>query len=133
MRKIFHLLSISRSVVIEIYIKDQNLPVMIVESALPIEKLTALADEISEKLVIYHGLRLYTISICAQGSLPRVWKNGKKLINNITCKKYFEYGRLQVLHVKTCALDTVFNIPIGEDTVAGIWGPSKFWEVNNEI
>ncbi|GBC03878.1 hypothetical protein RclHR1_05380015 [Rhizophagus clarus] len=111
-------------VVIEVYIKDQNLPVMIAESALPIEKLTALADEIFDKLVMYHGLRLYTISICAQGSLPRVWKNGKKLINSITCKKYFEYGRLQVLHVKTCALDTVFNIPIGEDTVAGIWGPN---------
>lgn len=100
---------------------------MMAESAFPIEKLTALADEIFEKLVIYHGLRLYTISICAQGSLPRVWKNGKKLINSITCKKYFEYGRLQVLHVKTCALDAVFNIPIGEDMVAGIWGPSKLW------
>ncbi|RIA97927.1 hypothetical protein C1645_751184 [Glomus cerebriforme] len=116
-------------VVIEIYIKDQNLPVMMAESALPIEKLTALADEIYDKLVIYHGLRLYTISICAQGSLPRTWKNGKKLINSITCKKYFEYGRLQVLHVKTCALETVFNIPIGEDTVAGIWGPSKLWSI----
>ncbi|PKC08724.1 acetyl-CoA synthetase-like protein [Rhizophagus irregularis] len=111
-------------VVIEIYIKDQSLPVMIAESTLPIEKLTALADEIFEKLVMYHGLRLYTISICAQGSLPRVWKNGKKLTNSITCKKYFEYGRLQVLHVKTCVLDTVFNIPIGEDMVAGIWGPN---------
>ncbi len=115
----------SHSVAIEIYIRDQSLPVMIAESSLPIEKLTALADEIYDKLVAYHGLRLYIISICAQGSLPRTWKNGKKLINNIVCKKYFEYGRLQVLHVKTCVLETVFNIPMGEDMVAGIWGPSK--------
>jgi hypothetical protein len=102
---------------------------MIAESALPIEKLTALADAIYDQLVKYHGLRLYTISICAQGSLPRTWKNGKKLINGIACKKNFEYGCLQVLHVKTCALETVFNIPMGEDTVAGIWGPSKLWSI----
>ncbi|CAI2174395.1 11753_t:CDS:10 [Funneliformis geosporum] len=109
-------------VVIEIYIKDQNLPVLIAESSLPIENLTALADEIYDKLVANHDLRLYTISICAQKSLPRTWKNGKKLINSIACKKYFEYGLLQVLHVKTCASETIFDIPMGENT--GIWGPN---------
>ncbi|CAG8495242.1 8293_t:CDS:10 [Funneliformis caledonium] len=116
--------SVQDCAVIEIYIKDQNLPVVIAESSLPIENLTALADEIYDKLFTYHDVRLYTISICAQQSLPRTWKNGKKLINSIACKQYFEYGRLKVLYVKTCATETIFDIPMGEDTVAGIWGPN---------
>ncbi|CAG8440959.1 8893_t:CDS:10 [Acaulospora morrowiae] len=123
-------------VMIEVYTNDQNLPVLIAETNLPLDRLPNLSDNIHGLLYENHGLRLYCLSLCQQGSLPRSWKNGKKLINAILCKKAFEVGKLNVMHVQTWVEETITNIPVGDDDVAGIWGPVAMaarHELNNGI
>ncbi|CAG8816470.1 33141_t:CDS:2, partial [Racocetra persica] len=111
--------------VIEIYINDQSLTVLIAETNFSLERLPELGDNIYEAIESIHDLKLYCVSICQLGTLPRFWKNGKKLLNPMLCKKAFEYGKLSVMHVKMNVADTIIDLPIGEDSITGVWGPSS--------
>ena len=114
------------SVATEVYVNDEYLPVLIAESSLEEGALPALADQIINTLYAYQGLRLYCSMICPVDSLPRTWRNGKKLVNSLLCRKGLEEGRLKVLYLKFNLEGSVKNIPMGEDIVGGIWSESEY-------
>ena len=114
------------SVATEIYVNDEHLPVLIAESSLEKGALPALADQIINTLYVHQGLRLYCSMICPVDSLPRTWRNGKKLVNSLLCRKGLEEGRLKVLYLKFNLEGSVKNIPMGEDIVGGIWSESEY-------
>ncbi|CAG8592256.1 10767_t:CDS:2, partial [Cetraspora pellucida] len=114
---------VSDCIVIEIYLNEQSLTVLIAETNFSLERLPELGDSIYEIIDSIHGLKLYCVSICQLGSLPRIWKNGKKLLNPMLCKKAFEFGKLSVMHVRMNVIDTIIDLPIGEDIITGVWGP----------
>lgn len=92
--------------------------------------LIKLADFAKQAMMDYHGLRLYCIAIAPTGSLPRAFKNGKRVLHPVLCRKMFELGRLRLMHVHTSVDDTIFNISFGDDTTGGIWGVGKLVVVN---
>ena len=100
--------------------------------------LVKLADFAKQAMLDYHGLRLYCIAIAPTGSLPRAFKNGKRVLHPVLCRKMFELGRLRLMHIHTSVDDTVFNISFGDDTTGGIWGVGKrhfltqFWRTNTK-
>ncbi|CAH1761525.1 6022_t:CDS:10 [Entrophospora sp. SA101] len=116
--------AISDCVVIEIYANEQTLPVLLGESLYSLDKLPKVSDDVYNILLENHGVKIYCIGICQQGSLPRTWKNGKHLVNPLYCKKFYEHGKLNFTYIKTNVHETVYNLPVGEDTMAGIWGPN---------
>ncbi|KAF8976629.1 hypothetical protein BGZ46_008111 [Entomortierella lignicola] len=107
----------------ECVVNNEHLPVICAETPRNQRAdLVKLADFAKQAMLDYHGLRLYTIAIAPIGSLPRAFKNGKRVLHPVLCRKMFELGRLRLMHIHTSVDDTVFNIPFGDDTTGGIWG-----------
>ncbi|KAG0292123.1 hypothetical protein BGZ98_002723, partial [Dissophora globulifera] len=107
----------------ECIVNNEHLPVICAETPRSQRvDLVKLADFAKQAMLDYHGLRLYTIAIAPTGSLPRAFKNGKRVLHPVLCRKMFELGRLRLTHVYTSVDDTVFNIPFGDDASGGIWG-----------
>ncbi|KAG0004908.1 hypothetical protein BGZ79_007696 [Entomortierella chlamydospora] len=110
-------------IVFECIVNNEHLPVICAETPRNQRAdLIKLADFAKQAMLDYHGLRLYTIAIAPTGSLPRAFKNGKRVLHPVLCRKMFELGRLRLMHIHTSVDDTVFNIPFGDDTTGGIWG-----------
>jgi acyl-CoA synthetase (AMP-forming)/AMP-acid ligase II len=122
----------------DVYVNDEHLPIVLLESPAastspttsggPPKVLdTALLDSISERCmeVLYqeHHLRVYCVMITAPSTLPRAFKNGRKEIGNMLCRKEFDMGTLPCVHVKFGVERAVLNLPIGVDPVGGIWSP----------
>ncbi|KAF9897241.1 hypothetical protein BX616_005938, partial [Lobosporangium transversale] len=102
---------------------NEHLPVICAETPRTQRvDLVKLADFAKQAMMDYHGLRLYCIAIAPIGTLPRAFKNGKRVLHPVLCRKLFELGRLRLMHIHTSVDDTVFNIPFGDDTTGGIWG-----------
>ncbi|KAI8602045.1 hypothetical protein EDD21DRAFT_89405 [Dissophora ornata] len=107
----------------ECIVNNEHLPVICAETPRSQRvDLVKLADFAKQAMMDYHGLRLYTIAIAPTGSLPRAFKNGKRVLHPVLCRKMFELGRLRLTHIHTSVDDTVFNIPFGDDATGGIWG-----------
>ncbi|KAI8601416.1 hypothetical protein EDD21DRAFT_374495 [Dissophora ornata] len=110
-------------VAFEMLINNERLPVICAESPKhhrsDLVKLAAFAKQAMED---YHDLRPYCIAIAPPGTLPRAFKNGKRIVHQILCRKMLESGRLTLSHLWTSVDDTVFNLAIGDDTQGGIWG-----------
>ncbi|KAF9581566.1 hypothetical protein BGW38_001374 [Lunasporangiospora selenospora] len=107
----------------EVMINNEHLPVICAETPRSQRSdLVKLADFAKQAMLDYHGLRLYCIAIAPTGSLPRTFKNGKRVLHPVLCRRMFEMGRLRLMHIHTSVDDTVFNISYGDDTVGGIWG-----------
>ncbi|KAI1321834.1 hypothetical protein EDD11_000110 [Mortierella claussenii] len=107
----------------ECIVNNEHLPVICAETPRTQRvDLVKLADFAKQAMMDYHGLRLYSIAIAPTGSLPRAFKNGKRVLHPVLCRKMFELGRLRLTHIHTSVDDTVFNIPFGDDTTGGIWG-----------
>ncbi|KAG0055757.1 hypothetical protein BGZ83_007482 [Gryganskiella cystojenkinii] len=107
----------------ESFINNEHLPVICAETPRSQRvDLVKLADFAKQAMLDYHGLRLYCIAIAPTGSLPRAFKNGKRVLHPVLCRKMFELGRLRLMHIHTSVDDTVFNISFGDDTTGGIWG-----------
>ncbi|KAF9933672.1 hypothetical protein FBU30_004915 [Linnemannia zychae] len=107
----------------ECFINNEHLPVICAETPRSQRgDLIKLADFAKQAMMDYHGLRLYCIAIAPTGSLPRAFKNGKRVLHPVLCRKMFELGRLRLMHIHTSVDDTVFNISFGDDTAGGIWG-----------
>ncbi|KAH0543269.1 hypothetical protein FGG08_002433 [Glutinoglossum americanum] len=127
----------------DIYVNDEHLPIVLLESPAastspqtsggpPRQLDTALLDSISERcmevLMQEHQLRVYCVMITAPNTLPRVWKNGRREIGNILCRKEFDSGSLPCVHVKFGVERAVLNLPVGIDPVGGIWSPTSTQE-----
>ncbi|CAG8438042.1 6829_t:CDS:10 [Ambispora gerdemannii] len=117
-----HILGVNDCAAFQSFVNEEFLPILVTESTLEPSKLAALVDQIVNTLLDHHGLRIYCTVICPAGSLPRTWRNGKKLVNNMLCRKFYDLGKLNPVCVKTAVEHTVFNIPMGVDPVGGIWG-----------
>ncbi|KAG0203585.1 hypothetical protein BGX28_004188 [Mortierella sp. GBA30] len=107
----------------ECVVNNEHLPVICAETPRSQRvDLVKLADFAKQAMMDYHGLRLYCIAIAPTGSLPRAFKNGKRVLHPVLCRKMFELGRLRLMHIHTSVDDTIFNISFGDDTTGGIWG-----------
>ncbi|KAG9062677.1 hypothetical protein KI688_004981 [Linnemannia hyalina] len=107
----------------ECFVNNEHLPVICAETPRSQRvDLIKLADFAKQAMMDYHGLRLYCIAIAPTGSLPRAFKNGKRVLHPVLCRKMFELGRLRLMHIHTSVDDTIFNISFGDDTSGGIWG-----------
>lgn len=105
------------------FINNEHLPVICAETPRSQRgDLVKLADFAKQAMLDYHGLRLYCIAVAPTGSLPRAFKNGKRVLHPVLCRKMFEMGRLRLVHIHTSVDDTIFNISFGDDTSGGIWG-----------
>ena len=120
----------------DVLVNNEHLPIILMESHAastapqsaggpPRQLDTALLESLSERcmevLLEEHHLRVYCVMITAPHSLPRVWKNGRKEIGNMLCRKEFDQGTLPCVHVKFGVERAVLNLPIGVDPVGGIW------------
>ena len=120
----------------DVFVNDEHLPLIILESTAastapvqsggpprPLD--TALLDSLSERCmeVLYseHHLRVYCVMITAPDTLPRTFKNGRKEIGNMLCRRDFDAGALPCVHVKFGIERSVLNLPLGVDPIGGIW------------
>ncbi|OCL14650.1 acetyl-CoA synthetase-like protein [Glonium stellatum] len=90
---------------------------------LDIPFLDSLSERCMEVLYQEHHLRVYCVMITAPNTLPRVFKNGRREIGNMLCRKEFDNGSLPCVHVKFGVERAVQNLPLGDDPAGGIWSP----------
>jgi acyl-CoA synthetase (AMP-forming)/AMP-acid ligase II len=122
----------------DVFVNEEHLPVIVLESysastapttsggpprQLDSVLLDSLADRCMEVLYQEHHLRVYCVLLTAPNTLPRVTKNGRQEIGNMLCRKDFESGMLQAVHVKFGVERSVMNLPVGVDPEGGIWSP----------
>lgn len=123
----------------DVFVNEEHLPVVVLESQAastapatnggpPRQLDTALLDSLAERcmdvLMQEHHLRLYCVMITAPNALPRVYKNGRREIGNMLCRREFDLGNLPCVHVKFAVEHAVLNLPIGVDPIGGIWSPT---------
>ncbi|KAI1317649.1 hypothetical protein EDD11_008077 [Mortierella claussenii] len=69
-----------------------------------------------------NALRSYCLAVWDINALPRMFENGRRVIDHALCKKMFELGRIyKMLYFATFTDDVLFNIPRGDDPVDGFW------------
>ncbi|KAG5437563.1 hypothetical protein PCANB_000991 [Pneumocystis canis] len=83
--------------------------------------LNSVSEKCRELLLEVHNVKPYCIMIAASNTLPRVTKNGHKEISNILCRNKFELGILPCKYVKFLVKEAMFNLPISDDPIGGIW------------
>lgn len=120
----------------DVFVNDEHLPIVLLESPSastapttsggpPRQLDTALLDSLSERcmevLMQEHHLRVYCVMITAPNTLPKVFKNGRREIGNMLCRREFDLGNLPCVHVKFGVERAVLNLPIGVDPLGGIW------------
>jgi acyl-CoA synthetase (AMP-forming)/AMP-acid ligase II len=120
----------------DVFVNDEHLPIVLLESPSastapmqaggpPQQLNTAILESLSERcmevLMQEHHLRVYCVMITAPNTLPRVFKNGRREIGNMLCRKEFDLGNLPCVHVKFGVERAVLNLPIGVDPIGGIW------------
>ncbi|KAK9477405.1 hypothetical protein V1514DRAFT_333968 [Lipomyces japonicus] len=99
----------------DIYVNDEHLPVVLIESSLAItasetpngppqeldfEALEDMAKACMQKLQEIHNVRVYCVQIMAPNTLPRTIRNGRSVIGTMLCRKDFEAGNLPCVFIK---------------------------------
>ncbi|KAK9260896.1 hypothetical protein V1519DRAFT_447249 [Lipomyces tetrasporus] len=131
----------------DIFVNDEHLPVVLLESPLAIktpetpnaslqepdnEALEDMARKCMKKLREVHNVRVYCVLITAPNTLPRTTRNGRSEIGTMLCRKEFETGSLPSVHVNFRVDRTVMNIPTNQNAEedGGIWSvaSSRFRE-----
>ena len=122
----------------DVSVNEEHLPIVLLESQaastaptqtggaakqLDIGLLDSLSRGCIDILLAEHQLRVYCVMITAPNSLPRVFKNGRREIGNRLCRKEFDAGTLDCVHVEFGVERAVRNLPIGIDPVGGVWSP----------
>ncbi|KAI9808164.1 MAG: putative NRPS-like protein biosynthetic cluster [Sarcosagium campestre] len=122
----------------DVFVNEEHLPIVLLESPeastspltsggpprqLDSAMLDSLAEKCMESLYQEHHVRVYCVMITAPNTLPRVQKNGRQEIGNMLCRREFDQGSLQCVHVKFGVERAVLNLPVGIDPVGGIWSP----------
>lgn len=72
-------------------------------------EMTKMADNASDTVVAYHGLRLFSIIIVNKTTLPRYLKDGNQYIHHLMTKRRFLAGQLPIKYIKMDVDRTVFN------------------------
>lgn len=74
-----------------------------------------------------NAMRSYCVAVWDMNTLPRIFENGRRVIDHALCKKMFELGRIyKMLYFATFTDEVLFNIPQGDDPVNGFWGRGRF-------
>ncbi|KAK5810007.1 hypothetical protein F5H01DRAFT_415049 [Linnemannia elongata] len=69
-----------------------------------------------------NALRSYCIAVWDMNALPRIFKNGRRVVDHALCKVMFTMGRIyKLLYFATFTDDVLFNIPRGDDLGNGFW------------
>ncbi|TKX19362.1 putative AMP-binding enzyme 1 [Elsinoe australis] len=120
------------------YVNGEYLPFVLLESQsastapttaggpprqLDVPFLDSLSELVEDVLYKEHHLRVYCIMMTAPNTLPRVVKNGRRMIGNMLCRRDFDNGALPCVHVKFGVEKAVQNLPLGDDPAGGIWSP----------
>ncbi|KAF3929493.1 hypothetical protein ABW19_dt0201165 [Dactylella cylindrospora] len=120
----------------DVFVNDEHLPIILLESPaastspssaggpprqLDTPLLESIAEKCMEVLLEQHQVRVYCVMITAPNTLPRTWKNGRREIGNMLCRKEFDVGGLPCVYVKFGVERAVLNLPLGADPVGGIW------------
>ncbi|KAG0093594.1 hypothetical protein BGZ93_007821, partial [Podila epicladia] len=116
--------------IFECFVNNEFLPVVCIELSkecrLATQPLGAIAQNVAinshHALKDLNGLRAYCIAVWEANTLPRMFENGRRVIDHALCKKMFELGRIfKILYFSTFIGDVMFNIPHGDDLVNGFW------------
>ncbi|KAG1453677.1 hypothetical protein G6F46_008544 [Rhizopus delemar] len=92
-----------------IFINQQYLPVLAFESNGPSEELTKQIEQVTQTLLTYHGLRVFTTLVVNQGILPRQLKDGHSTIHPLQTKRRFLSGQLPITFIQLDVDRTVFS------------------------
>ncbi|KAG9067388.1 hypothetical protein KI688_012171 [Linnemannia hyalina] len=69
-----------------------------------------------------NALRSYCIAVWDMNALPRIFKNGRRVVDHALCKVMFTMGRIyKLLYFATFTDDVLFNVPQGDDLANGFW------------
>ncbi|KAF8942567.1 hypothetical protein BGZ47_006345 [Haplosporangium gracile] len=69
-----------------------------------------------------NALRSYCVAVWDMNALPRIFKNGRRVVDHTLCKVMFTMGRIyKLLYFATFTDDVLFNIPRGDDLGNGFW------------
>ncbi|KAF9355344.1 hypothetical protein BGX26_006687 [Mortierella sp. AD094] len=69
-----------------------------------------------------NAIRSYCVAVWDMNTLPRMFENGRRVIDHALCKKMFELGRIyKMLYFATFTDEVLFNITRGDDPVNGFW------------
>ncbi|KAG0357767.1 hypothetical protein BG005_003127 [Podila minutissima] len=116
--------------IFECFVNNEFLPVVCIELSkecrLAAQPLGAIAQNVAinshHALKDLNGLRAYCIAVWEANTLPRMFENGRRVIDHALCKKMFELGRIfKILYFSTFIGDVMFNIPHGDDLANGFW------------
>ncbi|KAG0029987.1 hypothetical protein BGZ81_003203 [Podila clonocystis] len=116
--------------IFECFVNNEFLPVVCIELSkecrLATQPLGAIAQNVAinshHALKDLNGLRAYCIAVWEANTLPRMFENGRRVIDHALCKKMFELGRIfKILYFSTFIGDVMFNIPHGDDLANGFW------------
>ncbi|KAI8375876.1 hypothetical protein BD560DRAFT_392165 [Blakeslea trispora] len=94
-------LHIQSSVIFDITLNDQYLPVVAIESGLETEnELVTLTENINNILLSQKDLTAYAILVVRPGILPRFVKDGNPHLHTLLTKHQFLLGQLPIKHLK---------------------------------
>lgn len=79
------------------------------ESNGPSEELTKQIEQVTQTLLTYHGLRVFTTLVVNQGILPRQLKDGHSTIHPLQTKRRFLSGQLPITFIQLDVDRTVFS------------------------
>jgi hypothetical protein len=75
-----------------------------------------------------NALRSYCIAVWDMNALPRIFKNGRRVVDHALCKVMFTMGRIyKLLYFATFTDDVLFNVPRGDDLGNGFWSRGMKW------
>lgn len=93
----------------DIYVNGQYLPILAIESNAVTDEIKKLVENLSDVVMAFHGLRLYSVFAVNKGQLPRYLKDGNQYIHPLMTKKHFLSGKLPIKYLKMDVDRTIFN------------------------
>ncbi|KAG0349618.1 hypothetical protein BG004_000024 [Podila humilis] len=125
-----HVNGVGELSIFECFVNGEFLPVICIELSKECRLASQTIGTIAHNVAInaHHvlkernGLRPYCIAVWEANTLPRMFENGRRVIDHALCKKMFELGRIfKILHFSTFIGNVMFNIPHGDDLPNGFW------------
>ncbi|KAF9190185.1 hypothetical protein BGZ51_008888 [Haplosporangium sp. Z 767] len=122
--------SIGEISVFECIVNKEYLPVVCIELIKDIRSNGQPINTVAQYVAIntqhilreVNTLRSYCIAVWDTNTLPRIFENGRRVIDHALCKKMFELGRIfKILYFATFTEDVLFNVPKGDDPLNGFW------------
>ncbi|KAF9933585.1 hypothetical protein BGZ67_004194 [Mortierella alpina] len=116
--------------IFECFVNKEYLPVVCIElskeSRSSGQPLNTVAQHVAinarHVLKEVNALRSYCVAVWDMNTLPRIFENGRRVVDHALTKKMFELGRIfKILYFATFTDDVLFNIPRGDDPTNGFW------------